>query len=264
MTVILGSTPAVSATTTQWFPSDGVSTIFPVSHNVVLQNGSTFTTNKFDLYTFSTMYIAIPSINKYLFNQTSNPFTSIANATEIIYFYNYSQHTVDQLNRTHSFSWGSGNVVTGTEIDIYVITWTSGAIYRPMQGNNDSVYKNDFFTTITSMSFLDYFNCSKALGETIQPYSYIITEITSETITAKLTDPNTNTTYIANRDGKVLMYSLECKGFLVTDAGAVLITLIFGAYEPSGIPAFPVFLTVFSLLLGVLLIKIGGRRKISL
>ncbi len=262
MLVILGSTPAVFADT-QWFPTEGTSIEFQVSLNVELLNGSTYTSNKFDFYFYIDRYIAVASINKHLFTETANTWTSIANETELSMLHYYTAHNSTQWNRTHSLRLGNGTVFSFEKIHIYSLRSTSGGSYKPIYGANDSVQKSNFFVSMTTGSLMDYFDCSKGLGELIPPYSYTVTSITSDTITATLGGGDVFQTYIAGRDGKVSLYSIKNTGTIFSDAGAAEITLLFST-ETSGIPSFSMVLTALSFILGVALIKIRIRRKISL
>jgi hypothetical protein len=263
MLVILGSTPAVFADT-QWFPTEGTSIEFQISLNVELLNGSTYTSNKFDLYFYIDRYIAVSSINKHLFAEPGNSWTSILNNTELAMVHYYTENSSTQWNRTHSLSLGNGTVISFHKIHIYGLRAITGGWYSPIFGDNDSVEKSSFFVTMTSGSLMDYFNCSKGLGASIPPYSYIVTSVTSDTITATLgSGGDVFQTYVAGSDGKVSSHSVQYTGSTVTDAGAAVITMLF-SIETAGIPSFSMVLTAFSFILGVALIKIGVRRKIAL
>ncbi len=261
--ITLGFIPSISATTSQWFPTEGTISEFQLSHHVNFLNGTSFTTNIFDLYATAGYFTIIPSMNKHYFSEPAALGISILNDTEIFYRYTYTELSETQWKRSKSFHWGNGTIISDKQLDVFSIYETSTFSYKSMVGTYDTVDKINFFTSYAQEAFLDYFDCSIGLGGVVNPDAYYVISISSESIVAHREAGYFNHTYIAQSNGRVTMYSRYFSSPSLLSTGALSVGIIYNliSSDSSGIPSFSMLFTVFSFLLGFALIKIGIRCK---
>jgi hypothetical protein len=263
--VTIGYFPLISAANSQWFPAEGSVSEFAISSFYTFLNGTKLESNKYDLVNLSGNIRAVPSMNKqYIWY--NNPGKSIANATEISLRYTYTELTVNQWKRTPTFILG-GNATSLPNLSVYLYYGGSGWSFRTFSGLDDSVYKNNFFTTLTGGAIVDYIDSTKGIGCEIDPTPHSVLAITPDHIIALhlgLGEFTVNSTIIAGRDGRVQVHILAGEGKVepgLNDILTVGVCLTRLDSETSGIPSFPIILTAIGIIVSLLLVKMAQKHK---
>jgi hypothetical protein len=262
--IIAGSTSSI-ATSTQWFPSEGTISDYAISHTLYFLNGTIVESNKFDLY-YNLDYYAIPSILKQYFTPVDwSLLESVANGSTLTYRHSYTEHSGTQWKRAKDIRWGNGSD-SDKSLSLYYFEDDVYSAWFTLSGAFDTVDKNNFWTTMASGSLLDYWDSTLGIGSTIYNDFYPIVGITSEIIIALTQGVSYNTTFIAGRDGRVRTRISGLRSLTLENKGLKAVTLTFSLVEPEsslGIPSFPIALTVLGLLVGVLIIMRGSKRKLT-
>jgi hypothetical protein len=265
--VTIGYFPLISAATSQWFPADGTVSEFSFSSFYTFLNGTKLESNDYDIYNGSNELRAIPSMNKLYFNELGpGLWTSLANNTELHLRYTYSDFTVNQWKRTPTIIWGE-NVSAVQRLNVYLYYDAAATNVRYFSGLADTVYKNNFFTTLNTTAIVDYFDSTKGVGWQVEPNGYRVMAIISDRIIAFHQSGWTNNTYIAGRDGRVQEF-INCQMNSLFDFLATKGILTDGMRltrldsEASGIPSFPVILAAFGIIVSILVVKMTQKHKL--
>lgn len=264
--VTIGYFPLISAATTQWFPSEGSVSEYTFSIAYTLPNGTMIESNKFDLYNQSGTYFMIPSINKIYFQEQSHPtWTLKANETEVKLQYRYTEHDITQWERAPTIIWGNNFQTTYTSLATYYYSDFLGEALRWFSGLLDIVYKSNFFTTLQTGAFVDYFDSTKGIGCDIAPYNESIIAKTPDYIIAFKVGTTTNITIIASRDGRVQSLILLKEGtspMVTRGIHTIALILTLSKTETSGIPSFPLVLTLVGIISSILLFKMAKKYEL--
>jgi hypothetical protein len=261
--VFMGLTP-VAAASTQWFPTEGATSDYAISHTLYLLNGTLIESNKFDLY-YSTSYKVVPSILEQYFTPPDNSFyTSIANGTSLTFRHSYTENSLTEWKRTKTIMWDNGSASDIIGVNFFYYEDTTFSSQTHVSGDFDTVDKNNFWTSMPTGAFLDYWDSTLGMGSTIYNNDYPIIGITSETIITHERGTSTNRTYVAGRDGRVRTRIIIHGGLSFEARGVKTSSFTFTLVEAEGsrgIPSFPIALTVLGLIVGVIII-ISSRRKL--
>ncbi|TFF87193.1 MAG: hypothetical protein EU549_05190 [Promethearchaeota archaeon] len=263
MLVVISATQ-VNSSTTQWFPGNGTVSEYGLSHIIYYDNGTMIESDEFDIYEQATdYYLVVPSIMKVYFTPKDHSSdTSIMNDTEVRFKYTYSEKSSTTWTRSKKLMF-SNYSLSFSICENYLIETSTYLAWQFFYGNDDEVDKDNFFTSTALGSFIDYCDCSLGIGDSIYQDDYPIMAVSNDLIIAQDLGTSWNSTLIAYRNGRI-------KNKITTYIGAstpadvqsleIYYTLI-EQEEPAMIPGFPLAITAFGIIVGVLLIKYNYRPK---
>jgi hypothetical protein len=259
--LLIAASPT-SASSSQWFPTEGTTSDYAISYIFYFLNGTIIESNEFDLY-YSSSYKAIPSILKDYFTPDDNSFlTSIANNTELTYRYSYTEQSITQWKRMRTIIWDNGSA-PDENLNLYYFEDDVFSTWQIISGAFDTVDKNNFWTSMSIGGLLDYWDSTLGVGSTTYNDLYPIIGITSESIIANNPGYPYNQTIVAGREGRVRTINFVRGALVSKGLNTITLTLSLLESESSpGIPSFPIALISIGIVIGVSLLIIKTKRKL--
>ena len=247
----------VNAVSSQWFPDVSTTSEFNVVNYLTKWDYTRGESNTFNIYNFSGNKYIVPSYMDLSFPQKPFLWNSLENNSRISVLIDYTERSPTELYRNARIKI-KDTIYNNTNFKFVglrnIVQWLTSDMNFLSQSNyinKDSFLPNDFGT------FYDYFDCSLGVGS-ILPDDVKIVSVSRKYIIASSDTSDTNHTYLADSNGRVISYTLSFFHPLMSAIGHRETSFIFTREVSSstGIPGFELYIILGILgILSVILIR---------
>ncbi len=248
----------VHAVTSQWFPSVGTTSEYNVVNYLTKWDYTRGESNTFNIYNFSGNKYIVPSYMDLSFPPIPLLWDSVENNSQISVLIDYMERSSTELYRNVRIK--INNIIyNNTDFKFVgfrdILSWLTSdmSFFSELNYiNRNNFLPNDFGT------FYDYFDCSLGVGS-ILPVDVKIISVSQNYIIASSDTLDTNHTYLADSNGRVISYTLSFFHPVMTVIGHRSTAFVFTLQNGSSleIPGFelPTILGIFGIISVILIRK---------